>query len=119
MTQVPQDQAGASARKRGASAPSPWRRVNRMMVFAIFLGVLGIIGAKFWPEVEKLNHLQVRTQALEIREAQLRLTRDRLREESIRLKEDPEYFELVVRDRLDLMRSGETVYRFVNRPASH
>lgn len=89
-----------------------------MMVFGISFGVIGIIGAKFWPEVEKLTRLHLRTQALEIREAQLRLTRDRLREEYLRLKDDPEYLELVARDRMDLLRPGETVIRFVAQPAT-
>lgn len=88
------------------------------MVFGISFGALGIIGAKFWPEVEKLNRLHLRTQALEIREAQLRLTRNRLREEYLRLKDDPEYLELVSRDRLDLLRPGETVVRFISQPAT-
>lgn len=97
--------------------PRPvWPQINRMMVFAIFLGAAGIIGAKFWPEIEKLNRLKIQTQALEIREAQLRLTRDRLRDEYQRLRDDPEYVEIVARDRLDLVRPGETVFRFVDRP---
>lgn len=94
---------------------SDWHRINRMMIFGISLGVLGIIGAKFWPEIEKLNRLHVQTRALAIREAQLQLTRDRLRTEFERLRDDPEYFELVARDRLDLLKPGESVFRFVNR----
>ena len=42
------------------------------------------------------------------REQQL-LTRN-LREEEL-LKHDPEYIGIVARDRLDLMREGETIYR--------
>jgi cell division protein FtsB len=94
---------------------SDWHRINRMMIFGISLGMLGIIGAKFWPEVEKLNRLHVQTRALAIREAQLSLTRDRLRKEYERIRDDSEYLELVARDRLDLLKPGETVFRFVDR----
>jgi cell division protein FtsB len=86
-----------------------------MMVFSISLGMLGIIGAKFWPEIEKLNRLHVQTRALAIREAQLQLARDRLRKDYKRLRDDSEYIELVARDRLDLLKPGETVFRFVDR----
>ncbi|MEO0445561.1 MAG: septum formation initiator family protein [Verrucomicrobiota bacterium] len=79
----------------------------------IFLGSLGIVAAKFWPEIQKLRRLEDRTAELLRQAHSLELERDRLREEYRLLRDDLDYLEAVARDRLDLAKPGETVFRFV------
>lgn len=74
--------------------------------------VLATIAAyRFVPEVSKRRVQQTRVDQLKAdveRERQLLVRNTRIEE---LLKHDPEYVGLVARDRLDLMKEGETIYR--------
>ena len=95
--------------------PSPsggiWYFLNRLL-FVLILLVLGAIAAyHFLPEVSKRRDQQARVEALKLEVDQQRqlLIRNTRNEEL--LKHDPEYVGLIARDRLDLMKEGETIYR--------
>ena len=96
------------------SSPSEgiWYFLNRLL-FVLILLVLGTIAAyHFLPEVSKRRDQQARVEALKIeveKQRQLLVRNTRIEE---LLKHDPEYVGLVARDRLDLMKEGETIYRF-------
>ena len=95
------------------SSPSGgiWYFLNRLL-FVLILLVLGAIAAyHFLPEVSKRRDQQARVEALKLEVDQQRqlLIRNTRNEEL--LKHDPEYVGLIARDRLDLMKEGETIYR--------
>ena len=63
------------------------------------------------PEISKRKEQQARVEELTalVEKDKAILSRNE-REENL-LKHDPEYVGLIARDRLDLMREGETIYR--------
>jgi cell division protein FtsB len=88
-----------------------WYFLNRLL-FVLILLVLGAIAAyHFLPEVSKRRDQQARVEQLKLEVDQQRqlLIRNTRTEEL--LKHDPEYVGLIARDRLDLMKDGETIYR--------
>ena len=88
-----------------------WYFLNRLLCVLILL-VLGTIAAyHFLPEVTKRRDQQARVEELKVeveKQRQLLVRNTRIEE---LLKHDPEYIGLVARDRLDLMKEGETIYR--------
>jgi cell division protein FtsB len=88
-----------------------WYFLNRLL-FVLILLVLGTIAAyHFLPEVSKRRDQQARLEQLkmEVEKQRQLLTRNTRIEEL--LKHDPDYVGLIARDRLDLMKEGETIYR--------
>ena len=75
------------------------------------LTVAAVVGFHFLPQVSARREQEARLNRLkaEVEREQQLLTRN-LREEDL-LKHDPEYIGVVARDRLDLMKEGETIYR--------
>ena len=69
------------------------------------------MGYRMLPEISKRKEQQARVDELKIEvEKQKAVLNRNLREETL-LKLDPEYVGLIARDRLDLMKEGETIYR--------
>jgi cell division protein FtsB len=88
-----------------------WHSLNRFLIVLILL-VLGMIAAyRFLPEVSKRRDQQSHVERLkaQVEEQRIVLARN-LREEEL-LKHDPEYVALKAREKLDLMKPGETIYR--------
>jgi cell division protein FtsB len=97
-----------------SSSPSEgiWYFLNRLLFVLIVLTVGAIAAYHFLPEVTKRRDQEARVEELKLeveKERQL-LVRNTRAEEL--LKHDPEYVGLIARDRLDLMKEGETIYRF-------
>jgi cell division protein FtsB len=94
-----------------SSSGGIWYFLNRLLCVLILL-VLGTIAAyHFVPEVSKRRDQQARVEELKVevdKQRQLLVRNSRIEE---LLKHDPEYIGLVARDRLDLMKEGETIYR--------
>ena len=89
-----------------------WYFLNRLLLALIVIIVGAISAYRFLPEVSKRRDQQVLVEQLKLeveKERQL-LVRNTRAEEL--LKHDPEYVGLIARDRLDLMKEGETIYRF-------
>ena len=88
-----------------------WHSLNRLLFVLIVLVVAMIAAYRFLPEVSKRRDQQTRVDQLKTdveRERQINVRNTRIEE---LLKHDPEYVGLVARDRLDLMKEGETIYR--------
>jgi cell division protein FtsB len=95
--------------------PSPtggiWHSLNRFLFTLIVLTVAALVGYRFLPEVSKRREQQERVEQLKVeveKERQLLVLNTRKKE---LLNYDAEYLGLVARDRLDLMKEGETIYR--------
>jgi cell division protein FtsB len=88
-----------------------WYFLNRLLCVLILLIVGAIAAYHFLPEVSKRRDQQARVEQLKLevdKQRQLLIRNQRAEE---LLKHDPEYVGLVARDRLDLMKEGETIYR--------
>ncbi len=88
-----------------------WHSLNRLLTVLIALGVVGIVAIRFNPENSKRRaQLTILDQLkLDVEQARQELARNTREEEM--LKHDREYLETISRDRLDLMKEGEMIYR--------
>src|SRR5205823_5340495 len=81
-----------------------WQRWNRVLLILLLLAVWLVIVSMFVPPYKKLKIGHA-----EIDQQQMLLARQ-TREVNL-LKTDPAYLETIARDRLDLMKEGETIFR--------
>jgi cell division protein FtsB len=99
------------AEARRTSDPSFWNALNRVLFgLVIVCGVAGIV-LWFYPEVVRRE--QMARNLLSQREelaAQQNLRKQREREVYL-LENDKEYIETIARDKLDMMKEGETIFR--------
>lgn len=88
-----------------------WHSLNRLLITLIFLTIAALVAYRFTPEISKRREQQARLDQLkaEVENERQFLARN-TREEEL-LKHDPEYAGIIARDRLDLMKEGETIYR--------
>jgi cell division protein DivIC len=92
-----------------------WQRLNRVLRVLLFIAIWLIIVSLFVPPYNKLQQSRGdidRLQAL-VNEQKTLLARQ-TREVNL-LKTDATYLETIARDRLDLMKEGETIFRLEAR----
>jgi len=96
---------------RARREASVWQRWNRVLLTLLFLAVWLVIISLFVPPYQKLKigHNEI-DKLQEQRDQQQALLAKQTREVNL-LKTDPVYLETIARDRLDLMKDGETVFR--------
>jgi len=100
-----------SSQVQRRKGPAFWNALNRVLF--ILLVVLGIVGIALWfyPELTRRNemgdYLEAQKRELAAQEL-LRKQRDR---EVYLLEIDTAYIETIARDKLDMMKEGETVFR--------
>ena len=88
-----------------------WQRLNRILFTLLFLAVwLGIISL-FLPPYKKMQAARGEIDALQAQRDEQKLLLARTAREVSWLKSDPTYLETIARDRLDLMKEGETIFR--------
>ena len=88
-----------------------WQRLNRILRALLFIAIWLIVVSLFVPPYNKLQRSRAdidRLQAL-VNEQKTLLARQ-TREANL-LKNDVTYLETIARDRLDLMKEGETIFR--------
>lgn len=92
--------------------PSFWKAINRVLTFFVFAGAAAIVVFWFYPQVtrrdEMVKDLELKKQHL-VTEQLLQKQRER---QVYLLENDPSYVETVARDKLDMMKEGETIFRF-------
>lgn len=81
------------------------------MLTLIVLSALVPIGYSFLPEVSKRREQLARIEELKAALQNQEMLLARHQREEYLLKHDPEYIGIIARDRLDLMKEGETIYR--------
>jgi cell division protein FtsB len=97
--------------------PAPvWHFLNRLIAFLILLGLAGLIVVLFQPQVAKLGAMKAALSEIERDKELAKIENLRLQREKNLLESDPEYIENIARDKLDLMKPGETIYRIDPRP---
>ncbi|HWY50201.1 MAG TPA: septum formation initiator family protein [Chthoniobacterales bacterium] len=94
-----------------------WQRWNRVLVTLLLLAVWLVIVSLFVPPYKKLKigHADIDQLQAQRDEQQVLLSRQ-TREVNL-LKTDSTYLETIARDRLDLMKEGETVFRIESAAA--
>lgn len=92
-----------------------WQRLNRVLRVLLFLAIWLIVISLFVPPYNKLKQSRGDIERLQslVNEQKISLARQ-TREVNL-LKTDPTYLETIARDRLDLMKEGETIFRLETR----
>ena len=98
-------------RSKRRKNPEVWHKANRMMIALIIAGFAAVAVAAFYPEI--LRHRSLSSQLAEEKNtlADEQLTKARREREVHLLKTDSEYVEIIARDRIGVMKEGETIYR--------
>jgi cell division protein FtsB len=93
-----------------------WQRMNHVLGILLLLAVWLLIVSFFLPPYKKLtqNRHEIEQMQSQLMEEKGLLARH-TREISL-LKSDPTYLETIARDKLDLMKDGETIFRLEARP---
>jgi cell division protein FtsB len=88
-----------------------WQRLNRVLRILLGIAVWLIIISLFVPPYKKLTHSRAEIDNLlaQVNDQKTLLARQ-TREINL-LKTDPTYLETITRDRLDMMKEGETIFR--------
>jgi cell division protein FtsB len=98
-------------RRRRRNEPDFWHRLNRVLAFLVVAGILFGVGVVFYPVWQKQREMRALLASLEQEEAAKTAQLEKARREIHLLKNDPEYLETIARDRLNLMKPGETIFR--------
>jgi cell division protein FtsB len=88
-----------------------WQRLNRVLRFLLLVAGALVIVSLFVPPYKKLirGRAEIDTLQAQVNEQKTLLARQ-TREVNL-LKTDATYLETIARDRLDLMKEGETIFR--------
>jgi cell division protein FtsB len=88
-----------------------WQRLNRILVVLLIIAIWLVIVSLFVPPYKKLMQSRTEIDNLQqqVNDQQTLLARQ-TREVNL-LKTDVSYLETIARDRLDLMKEGETIFR--------
>ncbi len=78
---------------------------------------LVLLGLAYFPEIKRQRAAQAELRRLQIEVANQETILKHQRQELSLLKSDPEYLEIVARDKMDLMKEGETIFR-IDAPSS-
>lgn len=85
--------------------------LTRVVLALIVVCTLLTMGFAFYPEWTRLSDMRHDLAKQKARLAELqKQAADRAQEVDL-LQHDPEYLEMIARDRLDLMKNGETIFR--------
>jgi len=93
-----------------------WQRLNSILRVLLVLALVLVIVSLFLPQSKKLTQSRSEIEKLQgmVTEQKMLLARQ-MREVNL-LKTDPSYLETIARDRLDLMKEGETIFRLEQLP---
>jgi cell division protein FtsB len=93
-----------------------WHSLNRLMLTLIVFAVIILVVCAFLPLLKKQRELSSRVADLKAEIDKKKVVLNRASREESLLRNDPAYVEMVARDKLDLMKEGETVFRLEPPP---
>ena len=96
---------------RARREASVWQRLNRVLRFLLVVAIWLVIVSLFLPPYKKLKHSRGEIDDLQVKVNEQKILLARNTREVSLLKTDATYLETIARDRLDLMKEGETVFR--------
>ena len=88
-----------------------WHALNRFLIGAIILAICFGGAITFLPIIKQRHDENTRIEALQRDLAKEKALYERRKREVSLLQSDPEYVETIARDRLDMMKPGETILR--------
>jgi cell division protein FtsB len=88
-----------------------WQRLNRILFVLLFLALWLVIVSLFVPLYKQKQAAQAEIDGLQAQTDEQKLLLARATREINWLKTDSTYLETIARDRLDLMKEGETIFR--------
>jgi cell division protein FtsB len=88
-----------------------WQRLNRILIVLLIIAVWLVIVSLFVPPYKKLMQSRMEIDNLQQRVNDQQSLLARQTREVDLLKTDVSYLETIARDRLDLMKEGETIFR--------
>ena len=96
---------------RARREASVWQRLNRILLILLVMAIWLVIVSLFVPPYKKLvqSRTEIDNLQQQVNDQQTLLARQ-TREVNL-LKTDVTYLETIARDRLDLMKEGETIFR--------
>ncbi len=97
--------------RRHARTANTWNRINRVLAVLVSVGFLAVLALWFLPELQKREKMSTELAKKKSELAAEQLRRRQMEREKYLLENDPEYIEAIARDRLDLMKTGETIFR--------
>ena len=95
-----------------------WQRLNTVLRFFLVIATVLVIVSLFLPPYKKLSQSRNEIENLQTQVNEQKTLLARQTREVNLLKTDPTYLETLARDRLDLMKDGETVFRLEPAPAA-
>ncbi len=88
-----------------------WQRMNNILRVLLCIAVWLLIISFFLPPYKKLNQGRAEIDQLQAQLNDEKASLARHTREVTLLKSDPTYLETIARDKLDLMKEGETIFR--------
>jgi len=88
-----------------------WQRLNRVLRALLVIAVVLVIVSLFVPPYKKLAQSRTEIDNLQSQVNDQKMLLAKQTREVNLLKTDPTYLETIARDRLDLMKEGETIFR--------
>ena len=95
-----------------------WQRLNSVLRVLLVLALVLVIVSLFLPQSKKLTQSRAEIDKLQGQVTEQKILLARQTREVNLLKTDPTYLETMARDRLDLMKEGETIFRLEQLPAA-
>ncbi len=96
---------------RARREASIWQQLNRILRGLLCVAFVLIIVSLFIPQQKKLTQSRAEIDNLQAQVNEQKILLARQTREVSLLKTDPGYLETIARDRLDLMKEGETIFR--------
>ena len=95
-----------------------WQRLNSILRVLLLVAVVLVIVSLFLPPYKKLTQSRTEIENLQGQVNDQKILLARQTREVNLLRTDPTYLETMARDRLDLMKEGETIFRLEPPPAA-
>jgi cell division protein FtsB len=96
---------------RARREASIWQRLNRVLRALLAVAFILVVVSLFLPQHKKLTQSRSEIEALQAQVSDQKMLLARQTREVNLLKTDAGYLEMIARDRLDLMKDGETIFR--------
>lgn len=96
---------------RARREASIWQQLNRVLRALLALAIMLMIVSLFLPQQKRLARSRSENDALRAQLSEQKGLLARQTREVHLLRTDPVYLETIARDRLDLMKEGETIFR--------
>ena len=92
-----------------------WQQLNRILRVLLCIAFALVLVSLFIPQHKRLAQSRSEIESLQAQVAEQKMVLARQTREVNLLKTDPTYLETIARDRLDLMKEGETIFRLEQR----